>query len=192
MTESHQQIINYSVCYLSLFRWWSLVQKCVELEDFRESIGIELFRAQELLAIKHSEKTSPKLSDQEFLQKWESTGRQEWFTKSKPEVIGKIRDLVDLQVEVLHSEKNLYNAEVFIKDRPDILINRIVGHIQYLFDIKKIDGVLPYLNQVYIFNEEMKNFMSAIKNALGREKTATNASITTEVLHHLTKLKLRN
>lgn len=48
----------------------------------------------------------------------------------------------------MHHDQSLIYAENYILDRPEILVNRIVGHIQYLFEIKTLDGVLPRLNQV--------------------------------------------
>lgn len=157
-----------------------------------EAVGKELFRAQELLSFKDSPKKEIDKSEDELNRLWEEKGRQEWLTRHKMDTVNKIRDLVDLQVEILRSEKSLVNAEKYIKDRPDVLVNRIVGHIQYLFDIKSVEGVLPCLNQVYIFNEEMKNFLSAVRMSLGKDKGASNATITAEVLHLLTKLKVRS
>jgi hypothetical protein len=49
-----------------------------------------------------------------------------------------------------------------------VLVNRIVGHLQYLFEIKSLDGVLPRMNQVYLFTEEMRNFLATARAIVGQ------------------------
>ncbi len=34
---------------------------------------------------------------------------------------------------------------------------RIVGHIQYLFGVRQLDGVLPRLNSVFVRGEEVRS-----------------------------------
>jgi hypothetical protein len=84
-----------------------------------------------------------------------------------------IRSLVDFHAEVLNDEDNMRSVISFIKDRPDLAVNRIVGHILYVFDIKSVDGILPRMNQLYLFNEEMKNFMAAMRALLGAHNKPT-------------------
>jgi hypothetical protein len=51
----------------------------------------------------------------------------------------------------MHHDQSLIYAQDYIRDRPEILVNRIVGHLQYLFEIKTLDGVLPRMNQVSLY-----------------------------------------
>jgi hypothetical protein len=51
----------------------------------------------------------------------------------------------------MHHDQSLIYAQDYIRDRPEILVNRIVGHLQYLFEIKTLDGVLPRMNQVCLY-----------------------------------------
>jgi hypothetical protein len=53
--------------------------------------------------------------------------------------------------QVMHHDQSLIYAQDYIRDRPEILVNRIVGHLQYLFEIKTLDGVLPRMNQVGLY-----------------------------------------
>ena len=91
-----------------------------------------------------------------------------------------IRSLVDFQAEVLNNEDNMQSIISFIKERPDLAVNRIVGHILYVFDIKSVDGILPRMNQLYLFNEEMKNFMAAARALLGAQ-SKPNAVVIDEI-----------
>lgn len=172
-------------------RWWGIVQKVVDLEAFKESVLFELFRSHELLSRKWSEETAHvEDSSKMLMQAWQSHGRAEWSLRDHGTVCKKIKELVDLQVEVLNSRQSVATTERFIKDRPDIVVNRILSHIQYLFEVKTVDGILPRLNQVYVFNEEMKNFMTALRAALGRSTSTAQAIVIEEALHQLAKVKL--
>jgi len=74
-----------------------------------------------------------------------------------------VRHLVDFQLEVFHHDGSIRSTSQYIRDRPDLIVNRIINHIQYIFDVKSVDGILPLLNQVHLFNEEMKNFLSYMR-----------------------------
>jgi hypothetical protein len=51
-------------------------------------------------------------------------------------------------VRAVHHDQSLVYAEDYIRDKPEIMVNRVVQHTQYLFEIKALSGVLPRLNQV--------------------------------------------
>ncbi len=82
----------------------------------------------------------------------------------------------------MHHDQSLLYAENYILDRPEILVNRIIGHIQYLFEIKSLDGVLPRLNQVYLFVEEMRNFLKASRALVDTKGHSTEAMINNSML----------
>ena len=90
----------------------------------------------------------------------------------------------------MHHDQSLLYAENYILDRPEILVNRIIGHIQYLFEIKSLDGVLPRLNQVYLFVEEMRNFLKASRALVDVKGHSTevmnnNSMLLAEILRKL-------
>ena len=98
--------------------------------------------------------------------------------------------IIHKQVEVMHHDQSLLYAENYILDRPEILVNRIIGHIQYLFEIKSLDGVLPRLNQVYLFVEEMRNFLKASRGLVdvkghSMEVMNNNSMLLAEILRKL-------
>jgi len=47
-----------------------------------------------------------------------------------------------------HHDQSLVYAEDYIRDKPEMMVNHVVQHIQYLFEIKALSGVLPRLNQI--------------------------------------------
>jgi hypothetical protein len=99
--------------------------------------------------------------------------------------------MADLQGEVLHGQKNIDQTNQYLKERPDLMINRIVGHIQYLLEVKSVDGILPTVNRMYVFQEEMKNFLNTIRSLLGLDRNIATAVIIDEVLTALTRLKIK-
>lgn len=183
-------------------RWWYAAQRCVELDAFHDRILLELYRRQEVLARKQDLATAVGAAlprNPQHLrtntelnllkQLWESEGKHQWACKDPEKIFEIVRDLVDFQAEVMHHDQSLVLAEDYIRERPEILVNRIVGHIQYLFEIKSLDGVLPRLNQVYIFVEEMRNFMSTMRAMLqvkpGVAGEASNTMLLAEIQRRL-------
>ena len=126
-------------------------------------------------------------------QQWEAEGKHQWACKDPAKIFEIVRDLVDFQAEVMHHDQSLLYAEDYIREQPEILVNRIVRHIQYLFEIKALEGVLPRLNQIYLFVEEMRNFIVATRKIVygnastGGEHSVSNALLFAEVQRRLLK-----
>ena len=202
-------------------RWWYAAQRCVELDAFHSRILLELYRRQEILARKQDMAHSSGGSNGQQLprhpaslrtnveldllrQQWEQEGKYQWACKEPERVFEIVRDLVDFQAEVMHHDQSLIYAEDYIRERPEIMVNRVVGHIQYLFEIKTLDGVLPRLNQVYLFVEEMRNFLSSVRamvqvknsngsgsgsssgGGFGSESAVSNSMLLAEIQRRLT------
>lgn len=213
--------MHNSTCFVCLFvfefaRWWMLVQKCVDLEEFRESVLFELFRANELIhgdflqqyqsrdaastqaAKKQYAASIAALSPQaeaalqsRLMGFWNDHGRQDWLLRDPSILLAQLRDMTDLQTEVLQSRSAISAAEVFMQERPDLLVHRVLSHIQYLLEVKNIDGILPTINKLYVFSEEMKNFLAAVRSAMGKEKNTPVAVITDDILSLLTRMKVK-
>lgn len=189
-------------------RWWQLVQKSLDLDTFRESVLFEMFRATELL-LKQPESTDrdrnpavdltlhptnndgkvPELSQKRLVQYWTDYARQDWLLRDPMLVLNKIRDMADLQAEVLTSRQAVTATETFVRERPDLLVNRIVAHLQYLLEVKHLDGLLPQVNKLYVFAEEMRNFLTGLRGLLDLERTASSGTVVEETLSVLTRLR---
>eukprot|EP00644_Phytophthora_capsici_P003303 jgi/Phyca11/14424/fgenesh1_pg.PHYCAscaffold_7_\ len=70
-----------------------------------------------------------------------------------------VSDLVELEKSVIHHREIYTQAAAEVERRPNVLINQIVRHFSHLFQVKSIDGVLPKINEIYLFVNEMKNFL---------------------------------
>lgn len=198
------QLLLYLLSHSIVRRWWYAAQRCVELDAFHARILLELYRRQEIIARKAELATGHSTglprsaahiavnADLATLQQqWDKEGKHQWALKEPERIYEMVRDLVDFQVEVMHHDQSLIYAEDYIRDRPEILVNRIVGHIQYLFEIKTLDGVLPRMNQIYLFVEEMRNFLAAVRGGLqgkqgfGNEAAISNSMLLAEIQRRL-------
>jgi len=77
-----------------------------------------------------------------------------------------IRDLVDFQIDVLKQKTNFASAQDFIRDNPDEMVNRILSHVQYIYGINNLEGLIPRMNQVYIFTQELVTFLRSVRDIL--------------------------
>lgn len=124
-------------------------------------------------------------------QQWEAEGKHQWTCKDPEQLFEMVRDLVDFQAEVMHHDQSLVYAEDYIREQPEILVNRIIRHMQYLFEIRSLDGVLPRMNQIYLFVEEMRNFIAATRGIVfgnthsGVDSSVSNATMFAEVHRRL-------
>jgi hypothetical protein len=66
-----------------------------------------------------------------------------------------VSDLVTLERNVLTRREVYESAEVFVRQGPEILVNRVILHLQYLFDIKTMAGLFPKINEIYLFVNEV-------------------------------------
>ena len=67
-----------------------------------------------------------------------------------------------------------------------------------MFEIKTLDGVLPRMNQVYLFVEEMRNFLTAVRGSVqvrqgfANEPAVSNSMILAEVQRRLALFSSQN
>jgi hypothetical protein len=76
-----------------------------------------------------------------------------WSQRDMEKGLELLRDMCDFQAEVLMHNKSFVAAERYVREYPEQLTSRLLSHLQYLFQVPTLEGLLPRLNQVYIFNE---------------------------------------
>ena len=168
-----------------------MAQKCIELEAFKDAVLLELFRKQEILSYnalrkmgtsKDSRPFGGNDDDSDLMHEWEARGRSEYLLRDRYDITQTIRDMVDFQVEILSSKQSLLKAEAYIQEKPELLVNKIITHLQYVFEIKAMEGILPRMNQIYLFMEEMKNFLSSARLLLARDKSHPNSLLLADII----------
>lgn len=104
------------------------------------------------------------------------------------QAVEEVHRLVSFQHDMFHSSKCYQDARDFISERPDVMVNSLLSHIQYLFGIHSLEGLLPKMNEVYLFTEEMRNFLTNLRNILSMHHVP-EATIITEIYHRMQKDK---
>ncbi|GLD92598.1 hypothetical protein PINS_up001157 [Pythium insidiosum] len=133
--------------------WMSERKKLFELEKFKTAIISELCkRSIEPSVLQGDNKTS---SDPNI-----------------PRAVRIVAELVELEKGVLHHREIYSQANEELERRPSVLINQIVRHFSHLFQVKSTDGVLPKINEVFLFVNEADNFLKVIRQLLDLAPTA--------------------
>lgn len=109
--------------------------------------------------------------------------------KTHKDIVLKIRNLIALESKVIQHNTSYKAAEEFVKDKPEVLINRILTHLLFLFHVKDIDGLLPALNKVYLRHQENLNFIKEMKDNLGI--TTTDSDDTHVIYNELRRITSR-
>ena len=101
------------------------------------------------------------------------------FSENTDEVI---RDMVDFQIDAMRQKTNFVAVQDFIRDNPEEMCNRILSHIQYVFGITSLEGLIPKMNQIYIFTQELATFMKSLRDTLGvSTKDCSDSALLVEV-----------
>lgn len=140
-----------------IFRWWTLVLRSVDLEEFKEIVTKEIFRFNSLQEIERLSKDKemsqndrkkfrdymdqlfshlraglkddPLTIHQKISKAWEVTEKDHWMSKDGLEIVDIIRDLSNFHLQIFHQEECIKDADQFVSSRPDILTNNIVSII---------------------------------------------------------------
>ncbi len=123
---------------------------------------------------------------------WHEQGKALWQLKDPTSIAHHLRELVDLQVEVMTYQVGRLSILQYIQSRPDLIINRMINHVLYLFDIQHVDEMVARLNSVYLGYQEMNAFMKSMQIALGLDSKSkgqeiSNATICAELINIVTK-----
>eukprot|EP00466_Bigelowiella_natans_P013313 jgi/Bigna1/75376/fgenesh1_pg.34_\ len=73
------------------------------------------------------------------------------------------------------------HADMFRKNRPDVITNKMITHFMDLFEVESIDQVFPIMNQIYLKYSEMENFLRNMREMLSMKPNASLASISEAV-----------
>lgn len=104
-----------------------------------------------------------------------------------------LQELVDFQAEVFAYKSSLAAAEEFVITKPEALLSRLVSHLKYLFEIPSLEAMLARMNQVYLFMEEMKNFLAVMRDVLQAHGDVTPQKIASDsgVVAEIQKIVIR-
>jgi hypothetical protein len=145
-----------------LKRWSTDIRKLRSAETFQDRVREELNQSSSFNGTTSAQGV-----------KAASGGQVNAFDMTDEQLIGCIRQLVETERSVLDSKSAFQAAEAHILEHPDILINRCVTHFRELFGVRSIDGVFPKLNELYVYTNEMDNFVKVLRPTIGMKPNAS-------------------
>jgi len=171
-----------------LKKWWEGQKIGSEYQKFYKQIANELGRRETLLS--DSGDIPPAPIGSSHPPQWTSNSGAQWsgLTKGPDAAVALVREVIDFQMEVLRHKTSFRAAEEFIREHPEAMANRIISHVQYLFDIKQLEGFLPRMNQVYLFYNEMRNFLQASKTQMNLSKTEGDSATLAQLQRVISKV----
>lgn len=107
-------------------------------------------------------------------------------TMTLNEILMAVKDLCQLETQLLFQKRSFSEAEKSLALNPEILNNRIVLHFQYLFQVKRLEGVFPKMNELYVFCSEVTSVLRALRSICRLQPNASPKTILVAVQHLLT------
>jgi myosin heavy subunit len=153
-----------------LKRWWRSSQDMIHLRNFQEDV-IFLVQKSDFQTTTSASTTSASVS----------ASAAGGAPLSFHEILFKIKSLIEFQKEIFRQSENWESAERYLVERPEVLVNSLLEHIRYLFGVSRLEGLIPKLNEVYLFTEEMSNFLMNLRKVFGMKPGIPDATVITEV-----------
>mmetsp|Transcript_82 Transcript_82/g.123 ORF Transcript_82/g.123 Transcript_82/m.123 type:complete len:887 (-) Transcript_82:43-2703(-) len=132
-----------------LKRWVNGIRKLNLYTSFRSSIMEELKRSSGL----KSGNTPGSLTDDQM--------------------VFAIRELVTLEQDMMRNKEVFHASEEYMKQHPELALTRCVSYFQELFSVRNLEGVMPKINETYLFVEELTNFVQVLRPTLGLPPSAS-------------------
>lgn len=163
--------------------WWAGLQQGRKLDSFHKSVLAELRRREEII--------NSILSEEEILRK-NADAEKDAFSivyengvwnggQKAGHVLEAIHDMVEFQCDRLKQSCNFTSLQNFIAENPEDMLGRILSHIQYMWGVKSIDGIVPKLNEVYIHTKELTTFLKNCRDILGIHTSVSDYTLLIEI-----------
>jgi len=83
------------------------------------------------------------------------------------ELVACVAELVALEAQLVAKAEAYEAAELEVQEAPNLLAHQIARHFQHLFQVKKLEGVLPKMNELYIYCSETNTMLKALSSTFG-------------------------
>ena len=92
-------------------------------------------------------------------------------------VLAEIKGLLS-NVKDLQKEEQFYDSIAEeMKMNPNEMTTRMVNHFQQLFDVNSTRGIMPKMNELFLYTSEMNTFMNAVRARLALNQHATTSAV---------------
>lgn len=81
------------------------------------------------------------------------------------EILSQVQELVSQERKALRALDTFQRADMHLKLQPEDLVSRLCSHFSRLFDVRGTEGMLPKMNELYLFVNEQQNFVKVTASA---------------------------
>jgi hypothetical protein len=92
-------------------------------------------------------------------------------------LLAEIKGMIEKEKDVEKEEKFYDSIQEEMKTNPSEMTTRMVTHFQQLFDVKAVRGIMPKMNELFLYSSEMNTFMNAIRARLALNQHATTSAV---------------
>ncbi|KIY94293.1 hypothetical protein MNEG_13670 [Monoraphidium neglectum] len=82
------------------------------------------------------------------------------------QLVAEVEELVSAEASAMAAHEVLAAAEGLMADRPEGLLQKLLGHAQKLLDCPDLEGVIPALNRLYVSHSELSNLFRSLSSLL--------------------------
>ncbi|KAL0480501.1 hypothetical protein AKO1_006752, partial [Acrasis kona] len=96
----------------------------------------------------------------------------------KSKLIGIITQLIANENKLIKAGITLDLADRYIMKKPEEIPDQLCRHFMRLFDVGKLEGVIPKMNKLYMYVDECRNVINSLKDLFGlSEKTPSYETV---------------
>ncbi|CCI42551.1 unnamed protein product [Albugo candida] len=162
--DDEEKIETMEVVIPTLERWTRDLKRLTDLEYFYSAV---------------MDKLSCGPSSRQQSRDAQATSTKNILTTA--EALQIISDLMQQESDAFCRDETYKIARTEIEQKPTVLIHQIIRHFSHLFQVKSLEGVMPKMNEIYLFVSELQNFLVVARNELCLPKSKTVTACLNEI-----------
>jgi len=95
-------------------------------------------------------------------------------TLAPRDMLDAVNDLVQQERKALRALDTFQRADLHLQLQPQDLLSKLCNHFGRLFALKSTEGMLPKMNELYLFVNEQHNLLKVLRSMLGLEASASS------------------
>ena len=93
------------------------------------------------------------------------------------DILHAVNDLVQQERKALRAIDTFERADLHLHLQPEDLLSKLCTHFRRLFSLKSTEGMLPKMNELYLFVNEQHNLLKVLRSMLGLEMSASSHAL---------------
>ena len=93
------------------------------------------------------------------------------------DILSAVEELVAQEARALRTAETLKRADMHLQLEPEDVVSKLCAHFSRLFDVRGTEGILPKMNELYLFVHEQASLKNVMRSMLGLEPTASSEQL---------------